>query len=421
VTTKTAQVDIAQFYYEQRHALAENAPVLRALIAAINAEYDLARTQWAQWYTIALGFRPDLVVELGRAKGNSTALFTEAASRLGGSTRVVSLCNSTDWAEESLPRVRSIVPPGWLDRLDARRVDILDVDYEQLLEGAGRVLLLWDAHGFDIAETVLGRILPAIANRPHLVLMHDISDNRYAALSRSYEGQPLWKGSTWEKGVGRSAGRVNIGWMSSLQDQVVAIADFAWRNSLEIGSADHDYVQFFGRCPERADEMKRVVGDEFFSTAAHFAYLTIDTDHRPLHYPAVARQLRCQCDVAVRDIHPSRWLPRRQRWPRTIETAPVPWQYAAVMECEPSGTVPAGASPVLRVRVEVSNGPVGVGILNTDQSKFTDSRRVLPAAGQQSIFLSITRESRVPLTLVFHAWDEPVAGRVCVENLTCLW
>jgi hypothetical protein len=39
--------DIAQFYYEQRERIAEDAPMLRSLIAAINAEYDLTRAQWA--------------------------------------------------------------------------------------------------------------------------------------------------------------------------------------------------------------------------------------------------------------------------------------------------------------------------------------------------------------------------------------
>mgnify|MGYP001795451746 CR=1 FL=1 len=78
--------------------------------------------------------------------------------------------------------------------LVAWSTDVFDVEYERVLTGSTRVVLLWDAHGFEIAETVLGRIRPLIADRPHLVLMHDISDNRYAAVSRSYEGQPLWKG-----------------------------------------------------------------------------------------------------------------------------------------------------------------------------------------------------------------------------------
>jgi hypothetical protein len=420
LTTETTGIDVAQFYYDQRRVLAEDAPILRELIRAIDAEYDLTRAQWAQWYTIALGFRPDLIVELGRSKGNSTALFTQAASRLGGSTRVVSLCNSKDWVEESLPRVRAVVPPGWFDRLDARIADILDVDYEQLFSGAGRVLLLWDAHGFEIAETVLGTILPLIADRPHLVLMHDISDNRYAAVARSYEGQPIWKGSTWDKGVGKSRARVNIGWMNSLQDQVVAIADFAARNGIEVGSADHEYARFFTANPACAREMTTALGDEFFAVVAHFAFLSLAGHTGPVHYPAVSPKLRNRCDAVIRDVHPRRRIPRRQRWPRTIETAPVRWQYAAVMDCQPSTELPRDAQPLLRLSVEVSNAAVGIGLLSADRSTFVESRRVLPGRAAEQVFLPIRDRSLAP-RLVVHTWDEPFPGTVRIDDISFVW
>ncbi len=74
-----AVFDIAEYYYQQRHALVEDAGILNALIDATRAERDLTPQQWAQWYSVALGFQPDLIVELGRAKGNSTALFCQAA------------------------------------------------------------------------------------------------------------------------------------------------------------------------------------------------------------------------------------------------------------------------------------------------------------------------------------------------------
>jgi hypothetical protein len=412
--------DIASFYYEQRERIAEDAPMLRALIAAINAEYDLTRAQWAQWYSIALGFRPDLIVELGRSKGNSTALFCQAASRLGA-TRVVSLCNSKDWVEESLPRVTAVVPPGWLDRLDARITDILDVDYAELLQGAERVLLLWDAHGFEIAETVLGRILPLLAERPHLVLMHDISDNRYAATPRSYEGQPLWKGSTWDRGVGKSGARVNIGWMNSLQDQVIAIADFAYRNALDIGSADHAYAQYFAAHADRAEEMRRLLGDELFSTEAHFAFVSLDPARAPFHYPAVSPRLRHRCDVAIRDIHPRRWLPRPQRWPRTIETGPVAWAYASVMSVRPCREIPQdGTRSSLRVRVRVDGAPVGIGLLNADKSAFVQSRRLLPSIEGETVWLPVDD----PVgggPLVVHAWDILQPARVVIEDISWVW
>src|SRR3989442_2608248 len=148
---RAAEFDIARFYYDQRVSLAEDAGMLNALIGATRAEYDLAPPQWAQWYSVALGFRPDLILELGRSKGNSTALFCQAATRLGR-TRVVSVCNSKDWVEETLPRLKPLVPAGWFDPLDARMADILETDYEEIVKGSSRVLVVWDAHGFEIAE-----------------------------------------------------------------------------------------------------------------------------------------------------------------------------------------------------------------------------------------------------------------------------
>ena len=41
--------------------------------------------------------------------------------------------------------------------------DILEFDYRKALSDAKRVLIFWDAHGFDIAECVLGEILPIVA------------------------------------------------------------------------------------------------------------------------------------------------------------------------------------------------------------------------------------------------------------------
>ena len=413
------EFDIARAYYEQRHAIAEDLHRLRLLIGATHAAHDLTPAQWAQWYSVALSFRPDLIVELGRSKGNSTALFCQAASRLNG-TRVVSLCSSKDWIEESLPRVKAIVPAGWLERLDARMTDILDVDYEQLFSGSARVLLLWDAHGFEIAETVLGRILPLIADRPHLILMHDISDNRYAAVSRSYEGQPIWKGSTWDKGVGTSAARVNIGWMNSLQDQVVAVADFAARNDLEIGSADHEYAGSFGGRPQHAAEMMQLLGDEFFSIAAHYAFLSLAGRQGPFHYPAVARRFRHQCGAAIRDIHPKRrWRPSTAV-PRTIRTNPVKWEYAAVMECRAREPIPADASPSLMLRLHVIGAPVGVGLLNADRSAFTESRRLLSGIESVSVFLPVADISAAS-QLVVHTWDVPEPARVRIEGIAFVW
>src|SRR5262249_12501 len=93
---RPAQVDISRCCYDRRGGMAEDGPILRQVIAAVGWSNDLGSPQWAQWYSLALGFAPDVIVELGRGRGNSTALFTQAAGRLGR-TKVVSVCRSHDW------------------------------------------------------------------------------------------------------------------------------------------------------------------------------------------------------------------------------------------------------------------------------------------------------------------------------------
>ena len=83
-----APYDVAAWYYEGRAAIAQDAGILRRLIEAVGWTNDLWPSQWAQWYSVALGFRPDLVLELGRGRGNSTAVFTQAASASRSSASV---------------------------------------------------------------------------------------------------------------------------------------------------------------------------------------------------------------------------------------------------------------------------------------------------------------------------------------------
>ncbi len=186
---------------------------------------------------------------------------------------------------EPRPRLARVVPPEWFARVHALRGNILEIEYGELLAAAHRVLVLWDAHGFEIAEVVLGRILPQLVGKAHLVLMHDISDNRYAGVSRAYDGAPLWKGQGWQARSGEARSRVNIGWMNSAVDQVIAIADFCARNRIELGSADHAYHTFFGENPERAEEMQALLGDRFFSRLAHWAYLSLNERRGPFTFP----------------------------------------------------------------------------------------------------------------------------------------
>jgi hypothetical protein len=411
--------EIARYYYDQRAQIHQDGPMLRSLMEAVNWLNDLTPAGWAQWYSVALGFKPDLILELGRGYGNSTALFCQAAARLGR-TRVVSLCNSGVWSEMTVPRLEPIVPRGWFDPLDARVTDILDVDYAAVLRDNKRVLFLWDAHGFQIAEVVLGTILPLLAGREHLVIMHDITDTRYSDVPKSYEGRPIWKGSAYAGAKGDASARVNIGWMNSVQDQVVAIADFTFRNGFELGSADHAYAQFFTANAPAAAEMRRLLGDELFSVSAHWAFFSLSGRHA-LHFPAVPARFRHESRAEIDVVHPPRrWYQRPPTLPWTIGTSAAAWHYAAVMDVRPVDGVPADVARSMRIRVRVQHAPAGIGLLSADRSVFAQSTRIVPTAEPQTVWFELDPAITYG-PLVVHAWDTLESATVSLEEISIVW
>ncbi len=404
--------DVARWYYEARDRVAADAGTLRRLIAAVDWTNDLSPSQWAQWYSVALGFRPDLILELGRGRGNSTAVFCQAANTLAD-TKVVSLCHSGDWTTATAPRITSVVDANWFDRLDARMADIVSADYADILGDHQRVLLLWDAHGFEIAEVVLGEILPRLLSRQHFVIMHDIVDNRYAQVSRSYGGQPLWKGSEWQQRTGCTEARVNIGWMQSIQDQIIAIADFSARNDLEVGSADHEYNRMFANDSGRAAQMRAAVGDEFFSIQAHWAFFTLNGKSGPFEFPAVTgrRSFHEQADIVIDGI---------PQLPVTIKTQAQPWAFASGWTWRPGAEPPRAADAWLRVRLRVADGSIGLGLLADNGRDFLVRRALAPRAASVDAFLPIKDLSN-PGRLVVQTWAAAVSATVQIDELALVW
>jgi hypothetical protein len=415
---RPAPFDIARFYYDQRERIAKDAPILRRLIDAVGSPGDLGDAQWAQWYSVVLGFAPDLIVELGRGRGNSTAVFAQAARQLGigpsgKATKIVSLCVTGDWDADVAPAIAKIVDPDWFASVDARRIDILFVDYAQLLADHRRVLVLWDAHGFDIAELVLGEILPRLADREHLVLLHDISDNRYQAIPRSYGGQPLWKGAAWQKRTGAWESRINIGWMNSMQDQVIALADFAARNDLDIGSADHEYARFFEAHPDRGEEMRRLLGGDLFSVAANWAFFSLAGKQGPFHFPRVSG--------ARAATHESRLVTDSlSRLPATVLTDAKAWAYASVLTWRPAEEPPVGAPSWVRCRVRVESGVAGISLLASDEKSFVESQVVSAAACPHDVMLRAPSRGERG-RLVIHTWDAPMSARIRIDDLSLVW
>ena len=269
-------------YWEQRDAVAAASAQLRRLAAAIGDAPNLSAHQWGQLFAATIDFAPTLIVELGRHRGNSTCVFTTAARAVGG--RVVSLCLSPLWRTETVPAIDRLVPPSWLSHVDAREEDIAAADFAAIVGDAARVLVFWDAHGYHLADHVLGRLLPLVADRPHLVVMHDVSDARYdvPAAAAGYRGHGLWRGNDW------SGPFVRLGHLQSNVEQAVAAVDFTSRNGIALRTAAEQIHEIIGAHAFRVETMERALGD-LWAPQAHWCHFTLNERPGPYRFPTAAR------------------------------------------------------------------------------------------------------------------------------------
>jgi len=230
----------------------------------------------------ALEFAPDLILELGRGYGNSTLAFSQAANLLGTDRcRVVSVC-LTPW-EDIHAAVLPATTPDWFSPLTIHHGDIRRFDFEAALLGARRVLVFWDAHGYDVAESILGTLMPILATREHLVLMHDVGDARYEE-SSSYGSYGIWKGEeVWPGPI------VRLGHVFATVQQAVAIVDFTSRNGIALQSAVHSLHRRFDG---KADEQRAVtdlLGDDFFAVRSGCAWYSLNERPGPYYFPRVQK------------------------------------------------------------------------------------------------------------------------------------
>ena len=276
----SASFSPAQAYWNQRRTLAELKERILLFSRAADDPVSLSIYQFAQLMATTLEFGPDLIIELGRARGNSTCVFTEAANRLRlGQERVLSFDLNDNWNQWTVPRLKAELPESWFAPLAALQENILTFDFRSALAGADRVLVFWDAHGFDVAECVLGAILPELVYRAHLVLMHDLSDSRYIPASTfEYGENGIWKGTDF------SGPRLKLGNIDSAVDQAIAIFDFATRNALPLHSADHSLHSELGLDPTRCGELTEQLG-ELFSLQAHWYYFNLNEAPGRLTFP----------------------------------------------------------------------------------------------------------------------------------------
>ncbi len=264
--------------------LAANADRIRRAVEAIGHPGDLGPPQWVQLMAFMLEFEPEVAVDLGRGWGNSTAALMMAANlqKTRRLCRVISICRSDAWQTHSSLRLAQVVPADWFDLLEVHQADILTFDFAQALGDARSILVFWDTNRFDVAECVLGRLLPLLAKRRHVVAVHDISDVRYSAYARAYGA--YGKHRLWRMEDSNAGGLV-LGDIWSSSEDVVAIAEFVSRNSLTLFSGDHSLRSGAVSDPDSYSHVRREL-KELFSMEAHWRWFSLNEVKPPYTFPA---------------------------------------------------------------------------------------------------------------------------------------
>ena len=302
----------AQALWKNREIIASWAETIKALSVAVNHPGDFPVYQWAQIAAFTLGFCPDVIVELGRGYGNSTSCFLQVANSLGGRSkcRVTSVGFGDHWSFQTVPRLRKLVTEDWFLPGNIFQGDILDFDFATDLATAHRPVIFWDAHGFEVAECVLGKILPLVAEKPHLVIVHDMNDGRYmlselkakcysAPTRKEYQQNGVWKD---ENLSGNAPGPfLWLGNLVSYFPEAISLFDFASRNNLTLHSTDESFHTEIGFDPQKAHILEEMLGEEIFSLNANWVWFTLNELEMPPIFPPYTRLLsganKLRCDL----------------------------------------------------------------------------------------------------------------------------
>ncbi len=257
---------------------------LHATLELIGDAQNLSFRQSLCLAALCLDRRPDVVLDLGTGRGNSAAVFSVVGKVLGGIGHELTVHTfdvHDQWNAETSPLL------GIAKRVVQQVGDLTEFDFYPVLEPSRSVLVFWDAHGFAVADTVLTRFMPMLAERRHLVVCHDISDNRLHPERRSYGGLPFWRGMDYFYNK-RDTSAINIGWLCGIVDQMLPLTDFCYRNDIEIQSFDYSIQR----------ELAATTRDRFLAIPKashqppliHMAYMSME-GNQSWHFPVSEKKL----------------------------------------------------------------------------------------------------------------------------------
>lgn len=285
--------------WKQRAVIAKSKKQLEDLAKAINRIGDSGISQYVQLYAMVLEFKPTVIVEIGRGYGNSTAVFTDSANLLPQTRKVISICLSSNWQTEVIPRLSQIVSKNWFDKLDTYTENIVDIDLKKFINKNDRILFFWDAHGFTVGEHILSNILPLLQKNKHLILVHDILDVRYHLHLKNYKGAGVWNGYQDQNENNKF---LIINSMASAFEEIIMLNDFLERNNIKIHSVEHEIRSYIINKKNRASEIDNYLGSEMSlpTTSLYWFSLNENRNQNKLVFPKIRSNIKLSSNKKIR-------------------------------------------------------------------------------------------------------------------------
>jgi hypothetical protein len=205
-------------------------PELRDALTRLDDAGNLTLPQGTMLAAATLALRPQVILDLGTGGGNSATAFGIAGRGFG--TRVYTFDRVPAWEASHRHKLAPETAASLEPVVNAVVGDIAAVDYAPIVGSANAVIVFWDAHGYTIADRVLSHLMPLIADRPHVVICHDMSDSRFEAPG-PYNGQPFWRAVDGANDDASTA-FATIGPVTTRVEQAIPLVDFCWRNQMEL-------------------------------------------------------------------------------------------------------------------------------------------------------------------------------------------
>jgi len=267
----TKESFLAKAYWKHRERLNTSIVWIKQILQKTGSGHLISGYRWTQTCAFTLEFKPDLVIEIGRWHSIFTISLCNHVNMLRPLlSKVISVGPTADWKKD-FRKIKSLVTDEWFEPVSIFQHDIYTFPFEEHIKEAQRILVFWSANGYDSAEFVLGKFLPLIADRQHAVITSLISDNRYLATQqRRYGKHKLWRKQTWDGSF------CIIGNVASPTEEAINLVDFATRNGLTLFSADHSLHTEFDGDSERLQQMRSLLGRDFFDIRANWRWFSLN-------------------------------------------------------------------------------------------------------------------------------------------------